>query len=731
LKGLKIGGFLLAAVMLCNTLAFALPVGAATKIDYKKFNFRKQAVSEAVNLYDSRKAPVYDSEKGYGFVDTTSAMPERKVSTSGISNKGYGYVKTEDGTGSYIHNTNTDNYNYGGLVFRIDVDEACAYGITVDLAGCTSENTQVSVNGTNPNRILGSGYWDSGKNVKIQNHARWSDKDTWNYNFVSAQGYLEIEIEPKTLPTVENPVTVGVAGITLTKKGNNIRKEGELPTIYVLGDSTQKSYTFEEAAMSGWGQIISRMFDTDKVNVVNYSMGGRSMRNMYAENRFNDILLTANEGDYVFIHSAHNDESTGDQKGAEARFGRGSTTETYSKWLNDIYIPSLRARGLVPVLVTPMPRTKDGVAVNGFSPNAPAMMRAAAQANADVECVDLFTAAKKYVESIGPEQTKALYMSLEAGESPGKTNSGSYANGHPDNKIDGTHYKEALGKVWCKLIAEDIYNQSKGEGASESMKALETYLSSDVIKAAETGDWSEVYPEWANDVSISPDGDGYYYRNQIEKLLQLGVMFKDENGNFNPDEDMSVNEFISALCALWGLDVDDSSVSEALKKYYTDDAITREVMAAVVLDAYKLRFGTADDGSYNKPAYMTDYNGTTITPDNPMYDPNLTGEEAQYYPLAGWGNITDKDEISPEYADAFKTAYNLGLMRSENGIERGKMENGTLIEPKTVVTRTKAAKELWFLWVLGQTDVNKENNELTIVDKNGNNVNVEYQSVLG
>jgi hypothetical protein len=59
------------------------------------------------------------------------------------------------------------------------------------------------------------------------------------------------------------------------------------------------------------------------------------------------------------------------------------------------------------------------------------------------------------------------------------------------------------------------------------------------------------------------------------------------------------------------------------------------------------------------------------------------------------------------------------------------MENGTLIEPKTVVTRAKAAKELWFLWVLGQTDVTKENNELTIVDKNGNNVNVEYKSVLG
>ena len=60
----------------------------------------------------------------------------------------------------------------------------------------------------------------------------------------------------------------------------------------------------------------------------------------------------------------------------------------------------------------------------------------------------MFAKAKAYFEKIGSAETMDIYQSLEAGESPGKTNSGSYANGHPDNKIDGTHYKEAAGKMF-------------------------------------------------------------------------------------------------------------------------------------------------------------------------------------------------------------------------------------------------------------------------------------------
>ena len=49
--------------------------------------------------------------------------------------------------------------------------------------------------------------------------------------------------------------------------------------------------------MSGWGQVFDRLFDTSKINIVNYSMGGRSLKTMYQEGRLNDVLMTGHKGD--------------------------------------------------------------------------------------------------------------------------------------------------------------------------------------------------------------------------------------------------------------------------------------------------------------------------------------------------------------------------------------------------------------------------------------------------
>ena len=60
--------------------------------------------------------------------------------------------------------------------------------------------------------------------------------------------------------------------------------------------------------MSGWGQVFDRLFDTSKINIVNYSMGGRSLKTMYQEGRLNDVLMTGHKGDFVLVQSGHNDE---------------------------------------------------------------------------------------------------------------------------------------------------------------------------------------------------------------------------------------------------------------------------------------------------------------------------------------------------------------------------------------------------------------------------------------
>lgn len=657
-----------------------------------KFNFKSTIVSDAVNV---KKSDIYSAERGYGFVAATSSTPSRQVDTKRIvqDNEGCKITETKDTT-EFI---NSNNYNYGGLAFRVDVESLGEYALEVKAA--TSE-AQIAPNGMQASKITSTSPWDAAGLVPHQTAAKWNGT-TWTFSYTTGVPYIEFEVEPLS----EEGGTVGIESISLTKLPNNKPLSGDKPTIYILGDSTQKTYTFEEDSMSGYGQLVKNIFDLDKVDVVNYSMGGRSMRVNHNEGRFNDILCNAKEGDFVLIHSAHNDESTGDSAGPEARFGRGSTNETYPVWL-DMYCSAMEERGITPVLVTATPRLKDGAPREYFTPDSPRFMREKAAADEKVELVDLFADAIVYLNKLGKEETIAIYQSLEAGETPGKTNKGSYANGHPENKIDGTHYKEAAAKTFTRLIGDSIVRQSAD--GSLKMKELAGYLKPEVI----SDDWLKIYPETcAKDVTEAAingyPAENSKYRNQIEKMLQLGIMFVDENGLFNPKSNMNVNDFISALCSIWTVDV------SRFEEYYSEGDLTREVMAAIILRAYEFEFGRSIYGGWNKPVYMTDYNGTNLPPDDPNYDPNLIGESSQYYSLVGWSSLTDTDEISDEYKEAFREVYNLGLMRSEAGIERGKMVCGTELEPKAVVTREKAAKELFFLFGLMQNK-KTENHEITI-----------------
>ncbi|MDO5398293.1 MAG: pectinesterase family protein [bacterium] len=950
MKRSRILSTIISVAMLASCFTAVTPASAAPE-DADEVSM-ENGIDTAAELMDAEEktydftamtqAPVYSEAAGSGFVGTTSSVGSR-TTDAGKSDTSAGTGRTVAAPETITMNGGASTDNAAGMVFRVDVAPGAYRIVVTGVDGTTKSNTAVAVSGMEASRITGTGAWDTAGLVKRTAPAAWTD-NVWSYDYVTGENFIEVEIEGI------GGAAVGVASISITPLDTTIEIPDK-PTVFVLGDSTQKTYTFEENSMSGYGQVLNQMFDLSKVNVVNYSMGGRSMRTNYQEGRFNDVLLTAKPGDYVFIHSAHNDETSDEMN----RFGRGTSAGMYKNFLENVYIPAIKAMGAIPVLVTSMPRTSDGQykesaeKPNGFNPDSPGMMRAVAENDDDVKLIELYEGSKKYIDEIGKEETVYIYQSLEAGETAGKTNSGSYANGHPDNKIDGTHYKEAYAKQLARIIAQDIYAQKD----DPEMGILANVLSDEVKAACEDGDWTKhVFPEMAKDVSTvggASQGTNAYYRNQIEKMLQLGVMAKDSEGNFNPKAPMTVGSFANSLTKAWSLDTsvlsdytgnveepdvtdkpnetdkpgettapvdavkavvtydangrltglsldtsykytgsveavagskvlvwnnmtdmeplcnpvteaataslseagdtlswvcsaadsgcaeghelfpglttlfadnknngkyiqakdncdwnDDTGVAtkgaglkfvapedgtitltlaslgagksahiieegktlaDAVsniegpntvlsgfvtggKTYYLigkgtkpgmseakfvpgapatpapkptvdpnaspepelvektaidkDAALTREAMAAIIYDAYEAKFGKAADGSWNKPVYMTDYNGTNLPPDDPNYDPNLTGASSQYYPLVGWGALTDIDRFHTSLYGKAKEVYNLGLMRSEKGIERGKMVNGTEMEPLTVVTREKAAKELYFLYNLIQ-----------------------------
>lgn len=692
----KITAIALAFVM-CTGLICTVNANENTGEMY--FNFTKESKEGAIDVGTiNGKAPLYNRDRGWGFVSETTAMPARKVDVNRIEVKKEGYKVVEnsvakfnitDKDGKLLDYTKATDYNYGGMVFRVNLPRG-GYNIQVETAR-GKDDALVSVSATQTSRIENTKQWDAAGLVKNQHLAKWNG-NVWSFDYCTGRSFIDIEVEPKS---AGNPVVLKSIKITPIP----VREQEDKPTVYLLGDSTVKSYLFEEAPMSGWGQVFDRLFDTSKINIVNYSMGGRSLKTMYQEGRLNDVLMTGHKGDFVLVQSGHNDEKNGKDKGVvsdpTARFGTGSTEEMYRNYLEYCYLSAIEVRGMIPILVTPMTRAETGVTKwhiysDSFvskDKHFTKVMRDTAKDN-NVPLVDLNEDSVNYLNELGVQGTTAVVMSIEAGETPAKSNSGSYANGHPQLKIDGTHMKEALTKQYARFIVTDL---AKLEKDYSYLKPLTDAYTSDVKDAIATGNWDKVYPEVAKDCLT---GDNAYYRNQIEKMLQLGVMSKDSDGNFNPENIMTVKEYISALTKIYKID-------ESAFKNYTDGNLTREVMAAINLDAYNMKFKS-------KPKYMTDYNGNNITPDDPNYDPNLVGTEAQYYPLVGYNAIKDRMSISLKFADKVKEAYNLGLIRSEVGIERGKVQNGYYIEPQKEVTRAKAAKSLYFMYVLG-SDIHTEN----------------------
>lgn len=962
----------LSVAMILGSLAGMTAVSAAPASDVTA----EAAEGEvAVDFTTMSSVPVYSAAAKQGFVSVSGAiMPEtydRKVASTDNITVGANGASVTESNGDYLANgeyLNSSNYkNYGGLIYRVDTAPG-AYHIEVTLGGSsTSSNTKIAPTGLNADNLTGTANWDNANHVPRTVSAKW-EENTWSYDFATGESFVEVDIEPASMPKADAPQTVTVKSIKITPIA--VGASDGKPTIHILGDSTQKAYTFNET-ISSWGQTLCNYFDLNKVNVINYSMGGRCMRNNYCEGRFDEILVRGKAGDFVFIHSAHNDESP-----AETRFDRGTNytggtaaqnNALYNRWL-DMYVEAVKARGMTPVLVSPM--TRGAGKAHTFNPDSPGNMRKKAASDAEVGYIELYQGSIDYYKKLDANEGTWTYNSVEAGETPAN-NSANGASG------DGTHYREAAAKQFCRIMLQSIYDQANASTDTYTDKAimqkLVSYMPQTVQTAANTGDWSAVFPEMAKDVSavdVIPGAtkqaqDNYYYRTSIEKALQLGLLHKDSNNLFKPTQTITVGEFARGVEKAWGLaensltnytktyaqfSADDAAVQtadladeeasvakneiaeaadldvsaaedgyvvtvkqpengeitiyneSALKSYTTDipsgvkanqvvsdneyfkltapseikagsdksgvfsdnkaistnyvefrnanpekiviyeakadgiikvyanaasnkaiefvgtetqsgnvsgagvvefkvkagetyklwtrggtgklfgvkyestdypqstesltvnakdnvkivaapdkgylnksitvngksvstggsyiltvtenstvtadfkrepdyvdktiiatdAALTRQAMGAIFYDAYQefLKSGN-EDAKKNMQTYMSQ-NGSVPSPDDPNYDPNLTYDGTPYIPLTGWGALTDIDELNIDLYAKVKAAYNLGLIRSEQGIMRGSTACGDELEPTVEVTRAKAAKALVFAFILTQ-----------------------------
>ncbi len=173
--------------------------------------------------------------------------------------------------------------------------------------------------------------------------------------------------------------------------------------IFMIGDSTMANKTKDVYPETGWGQVLPLYFDT-LTTIHNHAKNGRSSKSFIGEGRWDIVLDSLQQGDYLFIQFGHNDQKIKSPDRYTEPYGE--YTENLKKYVNES-----RAKGAKPILFTSIVRRKfkeDGTLEDTHTDYPPAMRKVAEELN--VPLVDLQVMTEKMVESLGDEASKKVYL---------------------------------------------------------------------------------------------------------------------------------------------------------------------------------------------------------------------------------------------------------------------------------------------------------------------------------
>lgn len=228
--------------------------------------------------------------------------------------------------------------------------------------------------------------------------------------------------------------------------------------ITIIGDSTVCNYAASSYPQTGWGQVLGLFFNSGSVVINNKAIGGRSSRSFYQEGRWAQIVPTLQKGEYVFIQFGHNDRDY-------TKTERYTDTTDYKEYLRK-YINESRAKGAIPVLVSPMNMNAwNGTAVRevfceGANNYRGAMLNVANELKAPF--IDLEKRSVALQKRLGADFcAKFIYLGLDPKE---------YAN-FPDGVSDGTHFQEMGANFMAKFVCEGI-NELKTNADMAKLAAL-------------------------------------------------------------------------------------------------------------------------------------------------------------------------------------------------------------------------------------------------------------------
>ncbi len=206
-------------------------------------------------------------------------------------------------------------------------------------------------------------------------------------------------------------------------KGFLVDASRPYPMLFIVGDSTVHN---AHRVQRSWGDVLDTHFATNRIRLENHALGGRSSRTFITQGWWDLVLKAAKPGDFVLIQMGHNDSGPLDDT-SRARGSLRSAGEETQEIFNPItqqkeivhtygwylrkYISDARAKGMTPILCTPIPHCPSAPVMPGDVENSDFVRIAAAVAEAEkVPLVDINRLTMGEYAKQTPEEVKAKYF---------------------------------------------------------------------------------------------------------------------------------------------------------------------------------------------------------------------------------------------------------------------------------------------------------------------------------
>ena len=193
------------------------------------------------------------------------------------------------------------------------------------------------------------------------------------------------------------------------------------PVVYLIGDSTVNNGT---RGQMGWGSCLGAWIQPGQAALQNRARGGRSSRTFLTEGLWAKTLEEIKPGDVVLMQFGHNDGGgLNDPRNRASIKGNGEETREITRpdggapetvhsygWYLRRYIADAKAKGALPVVLSPVPRNMWTAGKINRAKNDYGKWAAEAAAAAGALFVDLNEIVATRYEAAGQDKTASDYF---------------------------------------------------------------------------------------------------------------------------------------------------------------------------------------------------------------------------------------------------------------------------------------------------------------------------------